>query len=96
MALRATAPAVRARREAYVEAVLRDFLVLPFGLAEAREHAHLGGVGRARHADRTSRPTCRATALVNGSAVATLNQKEFKRVPGLALAMAVSGFTQER
>lgn len=84
--LRARDAAVRARRGAFVDAVLDTIPVLPFGLPEARRHADLW-------AELTKRGTMigphdllvAATALAHGHAIATLNRREFARVPGLAV-----------
>lgn len=53
---RAADPAVRARRFAFVDALLALVPVLPFGLAEARRHAELWPTlpGRARRSARTT------------------------------------------
>jgi tRNA(fMet)-specific endonuclease VapC len=83
---RATDQSVRAKRHQYVERLLNDFPIIPFGLDEAREHARiwaaLAGKGTPIGAHDL---LVAATALANGAAVATLNQKEFKRVPGVSL-----------
>jgi predicted nucleic acid-binding protein len=84
---RARDPAARQRRGEFVEGVLANVPVIPFGLAEARAHARTraalaaGGTLVGAHDLQVA-----ATALVAGSAVATLNEAEFRRVPGLALA----------
>lgn len=84
---RAHDPAVRQRRGAFVEGVLANIPVIAFGLAEARAHARIraaltaAGTPVGAHDLQVA-----ATALVAGSAVATLNVNEFRRVPGLALA----------
>jgi len=83
---RALDAGVRARRGAFVEALLDLVPVLPFGLAEARRHAELW-------AELARRGTpigpydmlIGATALARGDALATLNGREFARVPGLRL-----------
>lgn len=83
---RALDAGVRARRAAFVEALLDLVPVLPFGLAEARRHAELW-------AELARRGTpigpydmmIGATALARGDALATLNGREFARVPGLRL-----------
>lgn len=78
---------IRQRRSAFVEGVLLNVPVIPFGLAEARAHARIwaalsaAGVLIGAHDLQIA-----ATALVAGSAVATLNVSEFGRVPGLMLA----------
>jgi tRNA(fMet)-specific endonuclease VapC len=83
---RAADPAVRARRTAFVDALLDALPVLPFGMAEARRHAQLW-------ADLVREGTIigphdmliGATALARGDAVGTLNRREFGRIPGLRL-----------
>jgi tRNA(fMet)-specific endonuclease VapC len=84
---RARDPGVRQRRSEFVEGVLANLPVIPFGLAEARTHARIwaalttAGTPIGVHDLQVA-----ATALVAGSAVATLNDDEFRRVPGLILA----------
>lgn len=84
---RARDPAVRTRRRQNVDGVLDEVVVIPFGLAEARIHASiwaaLAAKGRLIGAHDL---LVAATAIANSASVATLNQKEFKRVPGLTLA----------
>jgi tRNA(fMet)-specific endonuclease VapC len=83
---RATDPGVRARRFAFVDALLARVPVLPFGLAEARRHAelwaHLAREGTMIGAHDL---LIGATALAHGHSLATLNTKEFGRVAGLRL-----------
>lgn len=83
---RASDAGIRARRGAFVEALIDAIPVLPFGLPEARCHAELW-------ADLTRKGTivgahdliiC-ATALAHGYALATLNRREFAQVSGLRL-----------
>ena len=89
---RASNAGIRARRAAFVDAMLDAIPVLPFGLAEARRHAELW-------ADLARRGTMigphdlliGATALARGDALATLNQREFSLVAGLRL-IAVERF----
>src|SRR4029077_20652659 len=84
--LRARAAGLRARRAAFVDAVLDAIPVLPFGLPEARRHAEVW-------AELVKRGTMigahdllvGATALAHGHALATLNRREFKRGPGLVM-----------
>lgn len=84
---RARDAAVRTRRSAYVEGILANVPVIPFGLGEARAHARIwaelagAGVRIGAHDLQVA-----ATALVAGSEVATLNVDELGRVPGLRLA----------
>jgi predicted nucleic acid-binding protein len=84
---RARDPAVRQRRGEFVEGVLANVPVIPFGLAEARAHARIwaalaaAGTPIGAHDLQVA-----ATALVADSAVATFNSDEFRRVSGLVLA----------
>jgi tRNA(fMet)-specific endonuclease VapC len=84
---RATDPAIRGRRSDAIEYLLEALEVLPFGLAEARVHARiwaaLASKGEMIGAHELA---VAATALAGDASVATLNIKEFERVPGLALA----------
>ncbi len=83
---RATDAKVRERRVRFVESVLENYAVLPFALAEAREHAklwvELEGQGQ-MIGERDLHIA--ATAKANGHGVATLNRGEFERVPGIIL-----------
>lgn len=84
---RARDPLVRQRRGAFVEGVLANVPVIPFGLAEARAHARIWAALAAAGTPVGSHDLqVAATALVAASAVATLNVDEFRRVPGLTLA----------
>lgn len=84
---RATDPAVRTRRAAFVDALLDALPVLPFGLPEARRHAELwAGLERTGEPIGPHDLLIAATALAHGHALATMNQREFGRVPGLRLA----------
>jgi tRNA(fMet)-specific endonuclease VapC len=77
-------PEHRARRAAFVEAVLAAFPPLAFDLLAARTHARLwaglasAGVDVGAH-DRL----VAATAITAGWRVATANVRHFERVPGL-------------
>lgn len=83
---RAADAGIRARRSAFVEALIGLIPVLPFGLAEARRHAELwwelarigGTVG-------PYDLVTGATAVARGYMLATLNKREFARIPGLKL-----------
>ncbi|HEY0780598.1 MAG TPA: PIN domain-containing protein [Gemmatirosa sp.] len=84
---RARDPVIRQRRGEFVEGVLANVPVIPFGLAEARAHARIWASLAAAGTPVGSHDLqVAATALVAGSAVATLNVDEFRRVPGIALA----------
>ncbi len=84
--LRGPDPGTRARRSAFVEALIAIIPVWPFGLPEARRHAdlwaHLAANGTRMGPNDL---IVGATALARGYAVATLNPREFARVPGLSL-----------
>ena len=83
---RATDAGVRVRRFAFVEDLLRTIPVLPFDVPEARRHAELWA-----ELARRGKPIgpydmlVAATAVAHGYGLATLNRKEFARVPGLRL-----------
>jgi tRNA(fMet)-specific endonuclease VapC len=84
---RANTAGTRARRWAFVEALLEVLPVLPFGLIEARRHAELWSeLLRAGSLIGPHDLIIGATALAGGHAVATLNGREFGRIPGLRLA----------
>ena len=83
---RASTAALRARRFAFVEALLQRLPAIPFGVTEARAHAELWA--HLAHGGRTIGPhdlIIGATAVANGHELATLNTREFRRVPGLNL-----------
>ncbi|MDZ4287909.1 MAG: type II toxin-antitoxin system VapC family toxin [Prosthecobacter sp.] len=84
---RANTPERRAKRFQNVEGILERIPVLDFGLHSARRHAalwaHLESVGQIIGAHDLM---IAATALNERYSVATLNGKEFSRVPGLVLA----------
>jgi tRNA(fMet)-specific endonuclease VapC len=83
---RARDSAARSRRSQTIEGLLADFVTIPFGLHEARIHARiwatLAAKGRMIGAHDL---LVAATAISVGSDLVTLNQKEFRRVPGLRL-----------
>jgi predicted nucleic acid-binding protein len=74
------------RRSVHVEALLEHFAVVPIDVPIARAHAHLW-------AELASRGTpigphdlwLAASAIAHGFAIATLNIREFERVPGLVV-----------
>lgn len=83
---RAREAGVRARRSAFVESLLELLPVLPYGMREARRHAELWAELAVQ--GRLIGPhdmIIAATALAGGHALATLNQAELSRVPGLRL-----------
>jgi len=81
---RASEPGVRARRWAFVEGLLDAIPVIPFGLAEARRHAELwADLAKAGGLIGPHDMLVGATAVAQGYALATLNQRELARIPGL-------------
>jgi tRNA(fMet)-specific endonuclease VapC len=89
---RAGDPGTRARRFAFVEALLEVIPVIDFGLAEARRHAELwAGLARKGATVGAHDLMIGATALAHGYALATLNTRDFRRIPGLRL-VAVDPF----
>jgi tRNA(fMet)-specific endonuclease VapC len=83
---RAPDAAVRLRRGAFVEAVLRDLPVMPFDIHTARRHAELWAIlAKAGRLIGAHDMLIAATALSAGYGVASLNRREFQRVPGLQL-----------
>lgn len=84
--LRAATAGARARRSAFVEALLDTIPILPFGLPEARRHAEVWAeLVREGTLIGPHDLLIGATALAQGHGLATLNQAEFTRVPGLRL-----------
>jgi tRNA(fMet)-specific endonuclease VapC len=83
---RAGDPGRRARRSAFVEALLTEFHLLPVDLLTARTHAQLWaelagkGIGIGMH-DLWLAAVC----IGRGFTLATGNAREFARVPGLEL-----------
>lgn len=78
---------VRARRSAFVDALLDAIPVLPFGMVEARRHAQFwAALSRDGTPIGAHDMLIGATALARGDAVGTLNRAEFSRIAGLRLA----------
>lgn len=83
---RAPDAGTRARRFAFVEALLDRIPVYEFGLGEARRHAELwAALARERALIGAHDMLIGATALARGYTLATLNERDFRRVPGLRL-----------
>jgi len=81
---RAVDQAVRARRTAFVEGLLRELPVIDIDLAVARIHAQLWAEQKA--SGRAIGPHdlwIAATCIAHGFRIATVNVREFERVPGL-------------
>ncbi len=84
--LRARSAGVRARRLAFVEALLEVIPVAGFGLGEARRHAELWAELLREGAPIGPHDMLiGATALARGDTLATLNAREFQRIAGLRL-----------
>lgn len=84
---RATNAGVRARRSAFVEALLLEISILPFGLREARLHAEIWAeLARRGSVIGPHDLLVAASALARGWRVASLNRRDFARVAGLQLA----------
>ena len=80
---RATDPAVRARRTAFVESLLAAVPVLPVDLETARVHAQLvAGLPRSETVGAHD-ALIAATALRHGHAVLTGNGKDFRKLAGV-------------
>ncbi len=74
----------RARRTAYVEEVLERLPVVAFGLVEARVHAAVTAIMQTMgRTTATADMQIAATALARNWGLATLNRRDFERVPGL-------------
>lgn len=83
---RAGGDAVRARRAAFVDALLEALPVLSFGLPEARRHAELwAALAREGTMIGPHDLLIAATALAHGRALATFDRRDFGRVAGLRL-----------
>ncbi|MBI4494969.1 MAG: type II toxin-antitoxin system VapC family toxin [Chloroflexi bacterium] len=80
-------PRNRARRDAFVEHVLRTIPVKPFDLHAARVHAQLwADLASSGKLIGPHDLIVAATALALGWSVATYNQDEFSRVPGISIS----------
>jgi tRNA(fMet)-specific endonuclease VapC len=83
-------PERRARREAFVEAVLTAFPSLPFGLLAARAHARIWAELASTGQDAGAHDRIvAATAITAGWRVGTANTRHFERIDGLDI-LAVS------
>jgi tRNA(fMet)-specific endonuclease VapC len=89
--LRARPGPARARRSQFVESVLGQFPAEPFTVETARIHARIwAAAGKRGRMIGAHDLIIAATALEQGLAVATLNDRDFREVTGLALAPAQS------
>jgi len=82
---RANTPARRARRSAYVEALLARLPVLAFDTTVARTHAQLLGALSRNFTVGAHDLIIGATALSHGFALLTSNVADFGRMPGLVV-----------
>jgi tRNA(fMet)-specific endonuclease VapC len=81
---RAAQPEQRARRSAFVEAVLERFPLLPLDLATARAHARVwADLAKAGMLIGPHDLWLAATCIAHGLTMVTANLREFERVPGL-------------
>ena len=77
---------LRMRRAAFVDAITSHLPVLQFGTVEARRHADLRAYLQSQgEMIGLHDLLIAATALANGHAVATLDRRDFERIPGLRL-----------
>lgn len=89
---RAVGPPVRARRSAFVEAVMERFPILPIDLGTARAHARLWADLAAEGSLIGAHDLWLAAAcLADGLSLATGNPREFERVPGLDVEVWSAG-----
>ena len=94
---RAADARTRGHRQRFVEDLLSDYAVAPFGLREAREHGRLWALLEA--GGNLIGPhdlLIAATALARKHSLATLNRAEFQRVPGLVLVDTTPFVTASR
>lgn len=81
---RAEDRSIRARRSAFVEAVLAEFPVLPIDLLAARTHAQLwADLATAGQSIGAHDLWLAAVCIGRGLTLATGNERDFARVPGL-------------
>ena len=83
---RAESPGRRAIAEAFIQAVIDTFTVVPFDLPAALEHARLFDYLRRRGLTVGERDLqIGATALAGDHSLLTGNVREFERLPGLTV-----------
>lgn len=89
---RAAGAPVRARRSAFVEAVLERFPILPIDLGTARAHSRLWADLAAEGSLIGAHDLWLAAAcLADGLSLATGNPRDFERVPGLDVEVWSAG-----
>lgn len=83
---RATTPARRSQREAFVEGLLSRIPVLSFDLVTARVHARLSSELAVKRIPVGPHDLMiAATAIANGYAVAARDERSFPKIPGLSV-----------
>lgn len=83
---RARRPDVRARRSAFVEAIIERFPLLAIDLSIARIHAQIwAGLAASGTMIGPHDLWLAATCLAHGLTLATANLREFAKVPGLSI-----------
>ena len=83
---RAVQSKVRAKRSAFVEALLERFPLLPIDLATARQHAQVWAeLAAGGNIIGPNDLWLAATCLAHGLTIVTANVREFARVPGLGV-----------
>ena len=83
---RATTPARRSQREAFVEGLLARMPVFSFDLVTARVHARLSSeLAAKRVAVGLHDLMIAATAIANGYAIAARDERSFPKIPGLSV-----------
>ena len=76
----------RAEREAFLQTVLSEFTLIPFGEREARETARLQVLLQQSGQPIGDRDLqIAATALVHGHEIVTRNVREFGKIPGIRI-----------
>lgn len=81
---RAKDEGMRARRIALVEAILREFPLVDVDLAVARVHAQVWAEQQARGSMIGAHDLwIAATCIAHGFRIATVNVRDFERIPGL-------------
>jgi predicted nucleic acid-binding protein len=85
---RASTPALRRRRETFVERLLAVLPVFPFDLVTARIHASLWASLATKGASVSAHDLLiAATAIAAGYRVATRDRRSFGRIPGLEVIL---------
>lgn len=83
---RATTPARRSQREAFVEGLLSRIPVFSFDLVTARVHARLSSeLATQKTPVGPHDLIIAATAIANGYAVAARDERSFPKIPGLSV-----------